>query len=391
VRLEATLDKRGRPAEKALTPVSATRLKTTYPTLAKTFRAAGYATGHFGKWHLGHEPYSAREHGFDMDVPHFPGPGPAGSYLAPWKFAAHLRFQGQSGEHIEDRMAREAVAFLRSNKDRPFFLNYWAFSVHGPWDAKPELVRAYRGKSAPDSPQRNPVYAAMVHSLDNAVGTLMAALEELQIANRTIVVFFSDNGGVHWLDERMKTQFGLESPPTSNAPLRGGKATLYEGGTRVPCIVLWPGRSKADMQTDALLSSVDWAPTLLEMAGVDAAPMQPLDGVSQVPAILGKGVPRDTVYCYFPLYTPATGNLPGVWVRRGDHKLIRFFFDNPDQTDRFELYNLSRDIGERRNLADQMPEKVREMNLLIDEHLKQIKPLLPQPNPAYEQSAALRP
>jgi arylsulfatase A-like enzyme len=387
VRLEAGLPKRTRPDEKAVTPISVTRLKTTYPTLAKTLKEAGYATGHFGKWHLGHEPYSALQHGFDVDVPHYPGPGPAGSYLAPWKFPPALKFTGQKGEHIEDRMAQEAVKFLRANKDRPFYLNYWAFSVHAPWDAKPELVGKYKEKADPKAAQRNPVYAAMVQSLDDGVGTLLNTLDELKIADRTIVIFFSDNGGVHWLDDRMKQAFGLDSPPTSNAPLRGGKAALYEGGTREPCIVVWPGRVKPDSTTDALLSSVDFYPTLLEMVGMKSKEGQKLDGVSQVPAILGTGAPRDTAYCFFPHYVAATGNLPGVWVRKGDWKLIRFFCDNANQTDRYELYDLRSDIGETKNLADRMPEKVAELNALIERHLKDIAPLLPKPNPTYRRAA----
>lgn len=390
VRLDPGFPKRARVDEKAVTPLSLTRLKTTYPTLSRTLKEAGYATGHFGKWHLGHEPYSPLEHGFDVDVPHHPGPGPAGSYLAPWKFATSLKFTGQKGEHIEDRMAREAVKFLRDNKDRPFYLNYWAFSVHSPWDAKSELIDKYKRKRDPQAAQRNPVYAAMVRSLDDAVGTLLDTLDELKIADRTIVIFFSDNGGVHWLDDRMKQTFGLDAPPTSNAPLRGGKATLYEGGTREPCLVVWPGRVKPDSTTDALLSSVDFFPTILEMLDVKRGDGGKCDGVSQVPAILGVGAPRDTAYCYFPHYTPATGNLPGVWVRRGRWKLIRFFCDTAELADRYELYDLENDLGETKNLAERMPEKVTELNGLLDKHLRDIEALLPKPNPAY-QPGAVRP
>jgi arylsulfatase A-like enzyme len=223
----------------------------------------------------------------------------------------------------------------------------------------------------------------MIHSLDDAVGMLLDALDELKIAERTIIVFFSDNGGVHWLDHRMRERFGLGSPPTSNEPLRGGKATLYEGGTREPCIVVWPGRVSPGARSDAMLSSVDFYPTLLDMAGINIRKGQRLDGVSQVPALLGTGKPRDTAYCFFPHYTKATGNLPGAWVRKGNWKLIRFFHDNPDQTDRFELYNLRSDIGETRNLAEEMSEKVSELSSLIDQHLKDIDAVLPKRNPAY--------
>lgn len=385
--LEARLPKQAKPDEKAITPGSATRLKTTYPTLAKSLKEAGYATGHFGKWHLGREPYSALQHGFDVDVPHHPGPGPAGSYLAPWAFAPDLKFTGTKGEHIEDRMAQEAVKFIRANKDRPFYLNYWAFSVHSPWGAKPDLIKKYQEKADPKSGQRNPVYGAMVESLDDAVGTLMKTLDELKIADRTIVIFFSDNGGVDWLDEGMKKNFHFDCPPTSNAPLRAGKATLYEGGTREPCIVVWPGRVKPNSTTDALLTSVDFYPTLLDMLGVQRKEGQKFDGVSQVPALLGTGAPRDTAYCFFPHYIPVTGNLPGVWVREGDWKLIRFFCDNADQTDRYELYDLKNDIGETKNLAGKIPDKVKELGVLIQKHLEDIAPQVPIRNPAYQPTA----
>ncbi len=381
-KLEITLPDHDRPDHKMIEPSSATRLKTTFPTLVKTLKQGGYVTGHFGKWHLGREPYSARDHGFDVDLPHYPGPGPA-RYLAPWRFDAALNFVGRAGEHIEDRMGQEAVKFIRENKDRPFYLNYWAFSVHGPWEAKKELIQEYKAKAKPGAPQRNPVYAAMVHSLDDAVGTLLDTLDELGLSERTIVVFFSDNGGVHWLDDRMRQQFGLESPPTSNAPLRGGKATLYEGGTREPCIVVWPGRTRPDSISEALLSSVDWYPTLLEMAAVQRASGQLFDGVSQVPALLGTGEPREYAFCYFPYYVDATGNIAGVWARRGDYKLIRFFGDNPDYSDRFELYNLKQDIGETKNLAGEMPDRVKGLNELIDQHLEEIHAPIPRPNPAY--------
>lgn len=382
--LEAKVAETGNPQQKAVTPNSVTRLKTEYPTLSKSLKASGYATAHFGKWHLGAEPYSPLQNGFDSDLPHTPGPGPGGGYLAPWRFWPD---QGKPGEHIEDRMATEAMKFIEKNRDRPFYLNYWAFSVHGPWNAKPELVDQYRKSADPKSPQRNPVYAAMIHSLDDAIGKLLDTLDRLKLTDRTLIVFTSDNGGVHWLDDRMRAA-GLESPPTSNAPLRGGKATLYEGGTRVPSIIVWPGRVKPGTVSDAFVSTVDWYPTLLEATGVAPASGQQFDGVSQMSAVLGKPGPRDTLFCFFPHYTPATGNLPGVWVRRGDWKLIRFFHDGDDQKHRHELYNLKDDLGETKNLAETMPEKVRELDALIDGHLRDIHAVLPRPNPNYRKEAA---
>jgi len=375
--LKETLQPKAPPHQKALACVSATRLSQDYFTLAEALKAAGYATGHFGKWHLGREPYDPLHQGFDVDVPHWPGPGPAGSYLAPWKFPD---FQGRPGEHIEDRMAGEATGFLEANKDRPFFLNYWCFSVHSPWGAKPDLIEKYRAKARPDSPQRNPVYGAMVQSLDENVGRLVQTLDRLGLAQNTIVVFFSDNGGVHFADVE-------GAPVTSNAPLRGGKATIYEGGTREPCIVIWPGVTKPGSRSDALISSIDFYPTLLEMTGLAPRPSQQLDGISIVPALRGKPLARDTVFCHFPHYIPATGNRPATCVRQGDWKLIRFHADNDDQTDRFELYNLKADLSEIKNLAGAMPDKVKELNALITEHLQQITAVVPVANPAYRPGA----
>jgi len=379
-RLEAKLTTNGPAFHPALQTVSASRLKTNYYTLGKALHDAGYATGHFGKWHLGPEPYSPLQQGFDVDVPHYPGPGPAGTYVAPWHFPPALKFTGQPGEHIEDRMAGEAIKFIQAHRDEAFFLNYWAFSVHAPFDAKNSLTEKYRAKADPNDPQRCPVYGAMVQSLDENVGRLLDALDEMKLTDNTIIVFFSDNGGNMY--DRVA---GI--PPTSNAPLRGGKATLYEGGTREPCIVAWPGHVQPATRSDAFLSSVDWYPTLLDMTGVKPKEVVKFDGVDQMPALRGTGAPRDTVFCYFPHYTPATGALPATWVRRGDWKLIRFFCDNPDQSDRFELYNLKDDIGETRNRAADKPELVQELNGLITGFLKDTGALEPTRNPHYDPAA----
>jgi arylsulfatase A-like enzyme len=391
VQLEAKLAAKAPPYQRAIQVSSATRLKTEYYTLAEALHDDGYVTGHFGKWHLGEEPYSPLQQGFDVDVPHTSGAGPAGSYQGPWKFPPKLNFIGQPGENIEDRIADEAIKFLKTNKDKPFYLNYWAFSVHGPYDSKPELVQKYHDKAKPDSAQRNPVFAAMVKTLDENVGKLLDTLDELKIADNTIIVFFSDNGGVHWAQgDHMQTPGYGDIPITSNAPLRGGKATIYEGGTREPCVVVWPGKVKPGSRSDAFFSSVDWYPTILSMTGVTPKEAVKFDGVSEVPALLGTGAPRDTVFCCFPHYCPligVEGTVPAVWVRRGDWKLIRFFCDSPEQTDRFELYNLKEDLGETKNLAAEHPDKVKELDALISEHLKDINAVIPVKNPAYDSTA----
>ncbi len=379
-KLEASVRERGAPDQKAVVCESATRLKLDYYTLAEALKDAGYRTGHFGKWHLGHEPYDPLHQGFDVDVPHWPGPGPAGSYVAPWKFSAELNFTGEPGEHIEDRMAREAVKFIRDSKDGPFFLNYWCFSVHAPHDAKQDLVDKYATKADPDNPQRHPVYGAMVHSMDDAVGRLLDTLYELGLADNTIVVFFSDNGGIHWPSR----QCHPDLPVTSNAPLRGGKATIYEGGTREPLVVVWPGVVTRGSTSDEIVQSIDFYPTILEMLGLEPQAGQEFDGTSIVPALRGSQLDREAVFCYFPHQTGVPdATPPSVYVRRGDWKLIRFFFDGENFAHRYELYNLAEDIGETTNLADSKPAKVKELDALIEGFLADSRPVLPRPNPAY--------
>lgn len=375
--LEKQLASLARPDQKMLTPRSVSRLDTRYTTLAETIRAAGYVTGHFGKWHLGREPYSPLEHGFDVDVPHWWGPGPAGSYVAPWRFPNDLDFDpGVPNEHIEDRMAQEAVAFLEKNKEKPFFLNYWAFSVHGPWDGKQTLIEKYAAKADPNNPQRVPVYGAMVESLDDAVGTLLDTLDRLNLTEKTIVVFFSDNGGCMYAEVD-----GI--PPTSNAPLRDGKATIYEGGSRVPCAVIWPGKTIPGSTTEAFLSSTDWYPTLLEMLGISKPAGRVFDGVSQVDALLGKPGPRESVVCFVPNYYRKPKTIPSTYIRRGDWKLIRFHGDGPQGADRHELYNLKDDIGETKDLAAAHPDLVERLDAEITQYLERVDAVVPVPNPRW--------
>lgn len=385
--LRSHVDSKGRPDSKCVRVISATRLNTDYVTLAEILKDAGYTTGHFGKWHLGPEPYSPLQHGFDVDVPHWAGAGPAGVYVAPWK-SPQFKLPAQAGQHLEDLMAQEAKAFIRANKHRPFFLNYWAFSVHGPYDSKKNLIQRYRAKLAglPSDSQRNALYAAMVQCLDDAVGTLVAAIEEAGIAERTIIIFFSDNGGVHWADSKVKAEF-QNIPITSNAPLRGGKGSIYEGGTREPLIVVWPGVTPARSTSDAIVHSTDFLPTLLDILKLPAPAGQVCDGKSFVPALQSRPHDRGPIFCHFPHFLPLQGGveptLPSTYVRAGDWKLIRFYCENSDGTHRHELYNLKSDIGERQDLVDQMPSKVEDMSVLIDQFLKETGSVVPKPNPAY--------
>ena len=376
--LKATTGTKAAPNAKSIAPTPVTRLNTTYQTLPKALKAAGYATGHFGKWHLGPEPYSALQQGFDVDVPHWAGPGPAGSYVAPWKFKDFDHDPGVPNQHIEDRMAKEAVAFMERHKDRPFFLNYWMFSVHAPFDAKKALIEKYRGRVDPNDPQRSPTYAAMVESMDYAVGTLLDTLDRLKIADRTLIVFFSDNGG-NMYNEVDGTA------PTSNAPLRGGKATMYEGGIRVPCVIAYPGMIAPGSKSDAVIQSSDFYPTFLDMLGLKAQTGQAFDGISIAPALKGQPLTREAIFTYFPHDPPVPDWMPpAVAVHRDDWKLIRIFHGGENGAHRWKLFNLREDIGEQNDLAAKEPERVKAMDALIGKFLADTNAVVPIPNPDFD-------
>jgi len=226
-RLKAVVDASADPGVKARSVSSVTRLDTNFPTLGKLFKTKGYQTAHFGKWHLGHNPYVPLNHGFDVSLPRAAGAGPAGGYLAPWRYK-ELK-DPKPNEHIEDRMALEATQWFETlQSDRPFFMNYWQFSVHAPFEAKEELIERYRTKIDTEDEQCSALYAAMVHSLDYGVGTVLDMVDAAGIADNTIIVFYSDNGG------NMYASFPDAPTATSNRPLRGGKGTIlgWHSGSR---------------------------------------------------------------------------------------------------------------------------------------------------------------
>lgn len=395
VHLTKELVAKATPQMRAINADSLTRLKPEYFTLAEAFREAGYATAHFGKWHLGHnlspqDHYEPKDQGFDSDFPHTPAaPGPGGGYLAPWtKFIKDPNIVGRPGEHIEDRMSEEAAKYIKAHKNGPFYVNYWAYSVHSPWNARQDYIDYFKPKVDPKNPQHNPLYAAMVRSLDDAIGRILDAVDEAGIADNTIIVFFSDNGGWAYPPKATDPDGYADEPATSNLPQRSGKASLYEGGTREPCIFVWPGKVQPGTVNEALLQSTDFYPTLLSMCGLRPHDDVKLDGLDQSGTLLGRSSPRDRVFCHFPHGTPnqavnIPGMLPGTYVRRGDWKLLRFYADNDDGSDRFELYDLKSDPGESKNLASAQPERVKELNALIDGFLKDTEAVVPVRNPDY--------
>ncbi len=397
--------KEGPPHARLLFPVSNRFLPLDEYTIAEALRDAGYKTCHVGKWHLG----VTRDHwpetqGFETAVHGKPDPGPP-NYFSPYGFKEGTITDGPAGEYITDRLTDEALKFIEANRDKPFFLNFWHHAVHSPWQGKEELMKKWADKRDSRGKQASPVMAAMLKSGDESLGRLLDKLDELKLADNTIIVFFSDNGGVDFpiVKEGARTpppgsprakmieeyrKWAGDEPPTSNYPLRGGKATVWEGGTRVPCLVVWPGVVQAGSKCCEVVSSVDFYPTILEMLGLAPKPAQVLDGVSIVPLLKQAGkLDREAIFCHFP-HSMGERSPAATWVRKGDWKLIRVY-DTALYTETHYLFNLKEDLGETKNLAASMPDKVKELDALIDRFLKETNALTPIPNPKYDPVAAL--
>jgi arylsulfatase A-like enzyme len=318
--------------------------------LPRQLKRAGYATGLVGKWHLMGD-YAARrgdpaKHGFDevlLSETRYIGPG---DYFHPYDFMPEVAAR-HDGEYLVDRMNDEAVAFIRRNAARPFFLEVSHYAVHTDLAGAPDAVAKYAARpgagAGPKAPRNNVHLAAQLEAVDDGVGAIMATLRELGLDGRTLVVFTSDNGG--------------ETGVTSNAPLRAGKSTLYEGGVRVPLVVRGPGVARG-LVTDAYTTTVDLFPTLLAAAGVRPDPSQPVDGVDIGAALRGdRAFARGPVFWHYPLREPHfLGGRSGSSVRDGSHKLIEFL-----DRDEVELYDLVRDPGETRNLAGEQPARAAAM------------------------------
>lgn len=360
------------PSQKLLRPRFNQQLPLEEVTLAEALHDAGYVTGHIGKWHLGGEGFEPAKQGFDFNIAG-DHTGTPFSYFAP--FQKNGRFmpgleQAPEGEYLTDRLAAEAGKFIAENKDKPFFLYLPHYTVHIPLRAKQELIQKYEAAPKPPGRQNNPIYAAMIESMDDAVGRVMNALTEAGVADRTIVAFTSDNGG-------LVTAEGPNTPSTSNAPLREGKGYLYDGGIRVPLIIKWPGGARPGAVSTFPVASIDLFPTLLEICGVksDAKP----DGVSLVSLLKRTSITlrRDTLYWHYPHYANQGGK-PGGAIRFGDFKLIEYY-----ETGRRELFNIRRDPGESQNIADQAKNKVEELAAKLDEWRREVGAQMPEPNPNF--------
>ncbi|MEN8661726.1 MAG: sulfatase [Lentimonas sp.] len=362
------------PDKPAIIPQSRSRLPNEYVTYAELLKEAGYRTAFIGKWHLGRGDYIPENQGFDVVVGGRQHPGPPGGFFAPWPIDTIKKVK--AGTHISDAITDEALDFIQQNRNGPFLLNLWFYDVHAPFQAKPALVDKYEQRIDPDYEQRSPTMGAMIETMDTNIERLLVELDRLGIREDTIIIFTSDNGGNMYNEVDGTT-------PTNNAPLKSGKGNNYEGGVRVPLIVSWPRVSTPGLVSDAIISSVDMYPTILTMAGLQQRPEYHIDGIDFTGAIQGHAHDRGPTISDFPHYVPATDNIPNTSVRVGDFKLYRFYYDGENQAHRYELYNLSNDLGESKNLAASMPEKVQSLDAIIEAHLKEANVLVPIKNPRF--------
>jgi arylsulfatase A-like enzyme len=275
-------------------------------------------------------------------------------------------------------MANEAVAFMEKHQHKPFFVNYWMFSVHAPFDAKKDRIEKACTRLNPEEPQRSPTYAAMIESMDDAVGTLLDTLDRLGLADNTIIVFTSDNGG------NMNDSID-GTTPKNNAPLRGGKATMFDGGTRVPAIIVMPGVTQAGTRNNTLIQSEDYYPTLLERLAIAPAPSLEFDGVSLLPALQNRELTRKAIFQFFP-HAPEVPDWlpPSVSIHRDHWKLFRIFHGGENGAHRHLLYNLQDDIGKKNNLEADHPELVKELDALIENYLVSTHAVVPVANPKFD-------
>lgn len=370
---------------KLITPQDQHRLPHDEFTFAEVLKDNGYQTFFAGKWHLGSKGYWPENHGFDINKGGWDGGGPSGGYYSPWQ-NPNLE-NGPKGEYLPDRLTDETIKFVKDrDKTRPFLAYLSFYTVHTRIEPAPRHFEKYKKRAAELEPARvSPIkerdavtrarqdaadYASMVQAMDDNVGRLMEMLVEQGLEKDTVVIFTSDNGG-------LATQ--SRPGPTSNAPLRGGKGWCYEGGIRVPLIIRAPGLTRPASVSDEPVISMDYFPTMLEMAWIDLRPKLHADGKSLMPVIRdGRKLDREAIHWHYPHYHGSTW-APGAAIRARDWKLIEFY-----EEDKVELYNLAEDIGEENNLAEKMPEKATELHAMLRAWQKRLGAKLPKPNPAYK-------
>jgi arylsulfatase A-like enzyme len=374
--------RKDRPDQKLNHPVILQHLPSEEVTFGQVFKDAGYRTAFMGKWHLGGPKYFPEKFGFELNVGGC-GLGHPPSYFSPYQIP-NLP-DGPSGEYLTDRLTDEAIKFISANADKPFLLYLSHYAVHNPQQAKTNLIEKYRSKLAALPPtdgvewvtegntrarqiQNQPVYAAMMQSLDESIGRIMGKLSELGLADNTILVFTSDNGGLST----------AEGAPTSNVPLRAGKGWPYEGGVREPLLVRWPGVTKAGAVCHEPVLSTDLYPTFLEMTGLPSRPQQHRDGDSFISLLNGKTRAEKPFFWHYPHYSNQGGGPCGA-IRLGDYKLIEWYEDM-----RCELFNLKDDQGEKRNLSVALPKKTEDLRNRLHTWRKELNAAMPSPNPDYD-------
>ncbi len=370
---------RGESAWRKLIPTpNQHRLDAEKITIAEALKPAGYSTGFVGKYHLGNsrDKNGPAEQGFDVNIAGCYNGKPA-SYFSPYYH--EILKDGPEGEYLTDRLTDEAISFIDNHKKGPFFLTMAYHSPHTPIQAKDEMIRKYIPKT-PSNGQFDPIYAAMIESLDTNIGRLLDTLESLKISENTLVVLFSDNGGLHAV--------------TSMEPLKGFKGMLNEGGIRVPMLVKWPGKiAPATVCHDPVIGT-DFYPTFLEIAGAERPKKYELDGENLVPLFKQNGkLERDAIFWHYPVYLQAGYGLNRMWrttpagvIRMGDYKLMEFFEDG-----HLELYNLREDIGETYNIALLEPEKAKEMQKRLSDWRTEIGVPFPlEKNPEYDPTVKYR-
>ncbi|MCP4399409.1 MAG: sulfatase [bacterium] len=365
----------------------------TEKSLASALQDGGYRTWHVGKWHLGEAEYYPEQHGFDSNIGGCHWGQPVNGYFSPWDIPTLKN--GPDGEYLPDRLTDEAITLIQNNDGSPFFLNLWYYVVHTPIQANAEKIKKYQEKAKALGLDRqqsfeedgffpcehkkdqritrrllqsDPIYAAMIESMDENIGRLLSALDEAGLTDDTVIFFTSDNGGLAT----------AEGSPTCNTPLAEGKGWMYEGGTREPLIVKWPGLIEAGSSCDVPVSSPDFYPTMLEMAELDLLPEQHCDGESILPLLKGgSSLERDAIFWHYPHYGNQ-GGTPGSSVRSGDYKLIEFFEDG-----RLELYNLREDISEEQNLAKTHSDIAKRLHDMLVQWRERVEAKIPQTNPDY--------
>lgn len=350
-RLHLTTYLPGRPnsaAQKLLHPNIAKQISLREKTIPRYFKEAGYTTAAIGKWHVGGTGHGPAEHGFDVVHSASPRTVPSAT-------------EGSKSEYALTRFAEQ---FVEANRDRPFLLYLAHHTPHIPYKALPARVAAHAGAF-------EPVYAAVIETLDDAVGRLLAKIEALGLTEKTIVIFTSDNGGLHVPE-------AAHARVTHNTPFRAGKGFLYEGGLRIPLLVRWPGRVPAGAVVDAPVINTDWIPTLLEFAGHRSP--DGLDALSIAPLLTGNGpAPRRPFFWHFPHYNNQGGR-PGGAMRDGNWKFVEYY-DAPDAP---ELYDLSKDVGEKHNIASRHPDRVRTLRAALAHWRESIDSQANTPNPDFD-------